>query len=154
MPHRLTIPCCLMLAGLALPGAASAQHTAPSAPNTPVELSERARRRYPQAVRAGDLIRRQVLRPIEAQHVLGRVAALVRRPDGMVLVVINMGGLLGFGTRPVAVPLQAVALLGTHVALMDVTPEQLRALPDFEPTGTTPVPPGDTLRVGLTRPFH
>jgi hypothetical protein len=76
----------------------------------------------PQPVRAGDLLGRQLLRPIEAQHVLGRVAALVRQPDGAVLVVVNAGGLLGFGTRPVAVPLEAIALLGEHVALMDLSP--------------------------------
>lgn len=146
--------CFLLCALLALPGAAWAQHTAPTAPAAAPELSERARQRYPQPVRAGDLLRRQLLQPIEAQPVLGRVAALRRSTDGTVLVVVDAGGLLGIGTRPVAVPLRAVALLGEHVALMDVTPGQFRALPTFDPAGTTPVPPGETLRVGLTRPFH
>lgn len=151
MHHRRTVLCGLLAFA---PWAAAAPCHAAAAQGARAALAERAARRLPQPVRAGDLLGRQVLRPIEAQHVLGRVAALVRQPDGAVLVVVNAGGLLGFGTRPVAVPLEAVALLGEHVALMDLTPGQLRALPDFNPAGTLPVPPGDTLRVGLTRPFH
>jgi len=91
---------------------ATAQQAAPPGP-TP---AARAAARFPQPVRVGDLIRRQVLRPVEQQDVLGRVAGVVRRPDGAVLVVVNLGGVLGFGTRPVAVPVEAVALLGGHPA--------------------------------------
>ena len=111
-------------------------------------------RRFPQAVRVGDLTGRQVLRPIEAQDVLGRVTGVVRRQDGAVLVVVRLGGVLGFGARPVAVPVEATALLGEHLSVLDLTPEQLRALPAFDSAGTQPLPPDETIRVGLTRPFH
>jgi hypothetical protein len=116
-------------------------------------------RRFPQPVRAGDLIHRQVLRPVEQQTVLGRVGGVARRADGAVLVVIDARdagwrGALGLGARPVAVPSEAMALLGEHLALMDLTPGQLLALPTFDPAGTAPVPPGDTIRMGLVRPFH
>lgn len=113
-----------------------------------------AARRFPQPVRAGNLIGRQVLRPVEQQDVLGRIAAIVRQPTGAILVFVDVGGLLGFGTRPVAVPVEATALLGEHVALLDLTPDQLRALPSFEPSSATPVPADEVIRVGLTRPFH
>ena len=113
-----------------------------------------AARRFPQPVRAGDLIGRQVLQPIEQQNVLGRVAAIMRQPTGAILVVVDVGGLLGFGARPVAVPVEATALFGEHVALLDLTPDQLRALPSFEPSSAAQVPADEVIRVGLTRPFH
>ncbi len=121
--------------------------------------SAQAARRFPQPVRVGDLIHRQVLRPVEWQTVLGRVDRVARRADGAVLVVVDARdagwrGALGLGARPVAVPADAVALLGEYLALMDLTPEQLRALPTFDPAGTVPVPPDDTIRMGLVRPFH
>lgn len=160
MPSAHPLRVCILISGVLLAadpvraqrmmsGAApAAEHaTAPT-------LAERAARRFPQLVRVGDLIRRQVLRPVEQQDVLGRVAAVVRRADGGVLIVINLGGTLSLGSRQVAVPVEAVALLGEHVALMDLSPTQLRALPAFTPDNTTPVPLSDTLRVGLTRPFH
>ena len=109
---------------------------------------------FPQPVRVGDLIRRQVLRPVEQQDVLGRVAEVVRRPDGGTLVVVSLGGVLGVGTRLVAVPVEAMALLGEYMAVMDLTPGQLRALPTFEDAGTTQLQPDEVIRVGLTRPFH
>ncbi len=116
-------------------------------------LAARAARRFPQPVRVGDLIRRQVLRPVEQQDVLGRVASVVRLPDGAVLIVVNLGGVLGVGTRPVAVPVEAAALLGEHVTVLDLSPEQLRALPSFDGAGAA-LGPDEVIRVGLTRPFH
>ncbi len=130
-----------------------------AAPVLAQEATQQAARRFPQPVRAGDLIRRQVLRPVEWQTVLGRVDGVARRADGAVLVVVDTRdagwrGALGLGARAVAVPSDALALLGEHLALMDLTPEQLRALPTFDPAGTAPVPPDDTIRMGLARPFH
>ena len=121
--------------------------------------SAQAAHRFPQPVRVGDLIHRQVLRPVEQQTVLGRVDGVARRADGAVLVVVDARdagwrGALGLGARPVAVPSDALALLGEHLALMDLTPEQLRALPTFDPAGTAPVAPAATIRMGLVRPFH
>jgi hypothetical protein len=139
-----------LLAGLLAGAPAVAQQPAPAGGSP----SEAAAQRYPQPVRVGDLIRRQVLRPVEQQNVLGRVAGVVRRENGAVLIVVETGGVLGFNTRPVAVPVEAVALLGEYVALVGLTPGQLGALPLFDPAGTAPVPPDETIRVGLVRPFH
>ena len=142
MIHRRTLVASLLLA--CAPHLASAQKPGPGM----------ASRRFPQPVRAGDLIGRKVLRPVEQQDVLGRVAAIVRQPGGAILVVVDVGGLLGFGARPVAVPVEATALLGEHVALLDLTPDQLKALPPFEPSSASPVSADEVIRVGLTRPFH
>lgn len=146
MPLRRILAVLLLLTC----ASAAAQQPAPPGP----ALAARAAARFPQPVRVGDLLRRQVLRPVEQQNVLGRVAGVVRGGDGAVLVVVSLGGVLGLGTRPVAVPVEATALLGEHLAVIDLTPGQLQALPTFDGAGTQPLQPNETIRVGLTRPFH
>ena len=133
-------------------GAALAQDAAP-APK-PTSLAERAARRFPQPVRVGDLIGRDVLKPTEAQPVLGDVMAVVRRKDGSQDVIVRVGGVLGIGARPIAVPVEAVALMGEYVAIMDFTPDQLRAFPTFDSAGDAPLGADETIRVGIVRPFH
>jgi hypothetical protein len=116
-------------------------------------LAERAARRFPQPVRVGDLIGRQVLEPTEAQHVLGRVGAVVREKDGSLDMIVRFGGVLGFGTRPIAVPIEAVGLLGEYVAVVDFTPEQLAGFSTASEPGP-PLAPNEIIRVGLVKPFH
>ena len=144
----------LLLLALA-PAVAEAQATAPPAPVPAAPTpAERAAKRFPQPVRVGDLIGRQVLRPTETQSVLGRVAAITRRADGGIDVVVRFGGVLGLGTRLIAVPVEAVALLGEHVVAMDLTPEALQALPTVDGRGAGPLAPDEFIRVGLTKPSH
>jgi len=113
-----------------------------------------AARRFPQPARVGDLTGRQVLQPIEAQHVLGRVAGFVRDKDGDITMRVRLGGVLGFDTRLVDVPIGAVALMGEYVAVLDLTPEQLAALPTVNAAGPTPLPPDTMIRVPIVGPFH
>jgi hypothetical protein len=157
---------------LAAPGRAQTAGPSPNPEHMPKpgmtepEMAGRAARRSPQPVRAGDLAGRLLLQPDESQPVLGRVAGLVRRGGTVEMVVLLDGewglGWLGlrrldwhgFGSRRVAVPVEAVALLGEHVALMDLTPERLQALPTFAPGSATGITPDETIRVGIVRPFH
>lgn len=141
-----------ILAALMLLACTSALAQQPADPASPP--AERAAARFPQPVRVGDLLGKEVLRPVEAQNVLGRVAAIVRRLDGAVLIVVRLGGVLGLGARPVAVPVEATALLGPYLAVMDLSPGQLRALPTYDGAGAQTLPADETIRVGLTRPFH
>jgi hypothetical protein len=116
-------------------------------------VSSEAARRYPQPVRVGDLLKRKVLRPLESQPSLGRVRTVVLR-DGQIEVVIDYGGVLGFFTRPVAVPVEAMALLGQHMVMLGFTPAQLDALPNFTDTSATLLAPDAIVRIGLTKPAH
>ncbi len=164
-----------LLLALALTGPARAQSAGPSPapdhmPRPGMDASEMATRaagRFQQPVRAGDLAGRFLLQPEESQPVLGRVTGLVRRGDGGADVIVRLDGVLGLtwlglqpvawgglGSRLVAVPVVAVALLGEHVALMGLTPERLHALPTFAPGSATAIPPDETLRIGIVRPFH
>lgn len=117
----------------------------------------RAEQRFPQPVLAAVLVGRDLLQPKESQPVLGRVTDVVRQRNGDTALVVEIGGRLrwlGIGTREVAVPIDAVALLGEHVALIDMEPEELRALPTFTPGSARAIPPGETLKLGIVKPFH
>jgi hypothetical protein len=118
------------------------------------ELAALVASRSPQPVRVGDLRDRKVMLPLESHRVLGRVADIVRLPDGQVDAVLNYGGFLGFGTHPIAVPTDAIALLGADLVMLGYTPGQLDQLPTFSTVGSTPVPPNDVIRMALTGPFH
>lgn len=143
---RTTARLCLLLATLAGPAVAPAFAEDKPPPGSPQA------ERFPQPVRAGDLVGRNLLQPIESQPKLGRVAAVLRGADGPALL-IDAGGLLGVGARPVIVPVKDVALLGEHVALMDLTPEQLKQLPTAAGASDR-LPPDTTIKVGIVRPFH
>jgi hypothetical protein len=170
---RCAFGACLL--SLALTGPGRAQTAGPSpAPDhmpepgmTAPEMAARAAKRFPQPVRVGDLAGRFLLQPAESQPVLGRVTGVVRRGDDAGEMIVRLDGELGlgwlglrqvgwsgFGSRIVAVPVEAVALLGEHVALMGLTPERLCALPTFAPGSATEIPPDETIRVGIVRPFH
>ena len=127
----------------------------PALAQTPTRavMAEHASHRYPQQVRVGDLPGRNLLAPEESQPILGHVVAITRQPGG-IDVLIRTGATLGFGGRTVAVPIEAVALLGEHMALMELTPAQLAALPATDAAAETPLPPDERIRVALVKPFH
>lgn len=133
------------------PGGAPFARGAEAVPSRAV-LAAHAAGRYPQPVRVGDLVGRDVLKPVEAQPVLGQVVAVVKHADGFDLVM-RYGGLLGIGGHLVEVPLDAAALLGEHVAMMELTPEQLDGLPTV-PAPADALPGAATVTMGLVRPFH
>jgi hypothetical protein len=149
--RKLLLAAAALVPAVASPGA-HAQAVAPL-PDA-ATLAARAAKRYPQPVRVRDLIGRDVLEPLESQPILGRVTAIVRRPDGGLDFVIAFGGFLGFGARLIAVPADAMALLGEWVAVLDYTPAQLASLPTADPAALSPLPADATIRVGLTKPFH
>jgi PRC-barrel domain len=141
---------------LAVAGAAHAQSATPGGMPPPpgMSLAESAAMRFPQPVRVGDLIGRLVLRPVESQDVLGRVRRVVRDQTGQIMVVVDFGGFLGFGSRPIAVPVDAMVLLGKDMEIVAFTPEQLQEFPTFSPSGTTDVPDDTIIKVGLAKPSH
>jgi hypothetical protein len=141
---------CVLPALLLTGGNVAAQHPAPH----DVDLATVAARRFPQPVRVGDLINRTVLRPFESRPVLGRVAQVIRVGNGKEEIVMRYGGFLGFGGRYVAVPIEAMALLGDELEVLDYTPEQLNTFPTYTGAGTAPLAAGDVIRMGLARPSH
>jgi hypothetical protein len=141
----------LALAGVLI--ASTAVHAQQPAPPG-MSLAEAASRRFPQPVRVGDLLKRQVLRPVESQPVLGRVYEVVEQPDGTIDVVVDYGGELGLFTRRIAVPVDAMVLLGQYMEIVDFTPDQLKQFKTFDGAGTMALSPDRVIRVGLARPSH
>ncbi len=117
-------------------------------------LAAQAARRFPQPVRVGDLLHRAVLKPVESQDVIGRVQHVVRQPGGGISVVISTGGLLGLGAHLVAVPVDAMVLVGQVMEVVGLTPAQLRALPPWRDGDGAEAPPDSVIKVGLAKPSH
>jgi hypothetical protein len=75
-------------------------------------------------------------------------------PDGTLAAVINLGGFLGFGSRPVSVPVDALVLVGQVVEVDAFTPKQLKQLPTFSPGIAVSLSPDTVIKVGLAKPSH
>ena len=75
-------------------------------------------------------------------------------PTETLAVIINLGGFLGFGSRSVSVPVDALVLLGQVVEVDAFTPAQLRQLQTFSPGTAVPLPPDAVIKVGLAKPSH
>ena len=156
---KCTVAIGIVIASWFLPAAMSPAHAQSNTPGgmpppTGMSLAQSTAMRFPQPVRVGDLLGREVLRPVESQDVLGRVRRLVRDRDGQIMVVVDFGGFLGFGARPIAVPVDAMVLLGKDMEIVAYTPDQLRQFPTFSPAGTTDVANDTTIKVGLAKPSH
>ena len=91
-------------------GTVSAQSPTPGGTPPPpgMSMATSAAMRFPQPVRVGDLLQRDVIQPVESQNFLGTLRQIVRNPDGTIAAVIDLGGFLGFGSRPVSVPVDAL----------------------------------------------
>jgi hypothetical protein len=152
-PWRFLVVCSVLAV---LTGTAHAQSTTPGGMPPPpgMSLADSAAMRFPQPVRVGDLVGRDVLRPVESQDVLGHVRQVVRDSSGRIMVVIDFGGFLGFRSRPIAVPVDAMVLLGQDMEVVAFTPLQLRKFPTFSASGTVSVPDNTIIKVGLAKPSH
>ncbi len=120
---------------------------------TQADLARQAASRFPQPVRVGDLLHRAVLKPLESQDLIGRVEHVVRDQDGVIRVIMSVGGLLGLGTHPIAVPVDAMVLVGQVMEVVGLTPLQLRAWPIYQ-GGDVALPDDAVIKVGLAKPSH
>ena len=124
-------------------------------PPTGMSLARSTAMRFPQPVRVGDLLHREVLKPVESQILLGTVRDVVREADGQIDVVVNYGGgLLGIGARPIAVPINAMVLEGQVMEIVAFSPSQLRRFPTFVSSSAMSVDRNAMIDVGLAKPSH
>jgi PRC-barrel domain protein len=114
---------------------------------------EQMRRRFPQPARVRDLIGLPVLD--WSDNTLGYIQRVVRTGDGKIQLSVRYGGWfgwIGWWQRPVAVPIELVALIGPHVGALDMTPEQFRNAPTWQPSADSrEIGPDETIRVAITR---
>jgi hypothetical protein len=127
----------------------AAGQTAPAQAPAALSLEERMQRRFPQPVRVGDLIGLPVLDFDD--RTLGHVKSVVRTPTGKIRLIVPYGGFLGWGRRPVAVPIEVVAIAGRQLAALDMTRAEFDAAPAWHDPQSQGLAAGDIVRVGLYR---
>jgi hypothetical protein len=134
---------------------AASTQTASTEQTTEEQLSpeDKMRRRFPQPTRVRALIGLPVLD--WSDNTLGYVQRVVRTSDGKIQLIVRYGGWfgwIGWWQRPVAVPIEVVALLGPHVAALDMKRAEFRTAPTWEPSaGVSEIGPDETIRVAITR---
>jgi hypothetical protein len=106
-------------------------------------------RRFPQPVRVGDLIGLPVLDSND--RTLGYVRSVARTADGKINLIVSYGGFLGWGRRPVAVPIEVVAMAGRQIAALDMTRAEFEAAPAWNDPQSQSLPATETIRIGLYR---
>jgi len=155
-PFVLLTPCKQATAlDVRFAAAAGGAHQAPRQPSpAEKELSpeEKMERRFPQPIKAGDLIGLPLLD--DGDLTIGHVRHVVRTPEGKILLIVTHGGWLGpwfgFGARLVAVPIEVVAVLGRQLAALDMPRQDFATAPTWSGSDSL-VPPGDTIRIALAR---
>jgi|SoiMethySBSTD1v2_1073268.scaffolds.fasta_scaffold1360130_1 hypothetical protein len=162
--RRCPITSALLAAALLVIGAVAANFPARAASTAQPQITEQAkdekvspeetmRRRWPHPARVRDLIGLPLLD--WRDNTLGYVQRVVRTGDGKIQFIVRYGGWfgwIGWWQRPVAVPIEVVGLLGPHVSLLDIGPEDLRHAPTWQPSpDVTEIGPDETIRVALTR---
>jgi len=142
---------------------AAPQHAARAASTQPAstepvkeeQLSpeEQMRRRFPQPARVRDVIGLPVLD--WSDNTLGYVQRIVKTRDGKIQLIVRYGGWfgwIGWWQRPVAVPIEVVALIGPHVGALDMTRDQFRTAPTWQPSAdSTEIAGDEVIRVAITR---
>ena len=109
----------------------------------------RMKRRFPQPIRCGNLVGLPLID--DDNRVFGRIDAVVRTPDGKVRLVSRVDRWFGFFGRPVAVPIEVVAIVGRQVASLDMKPDDYRSLPTWTEGTDRRIPDDETIRIALTK---
>jgi hypothetical protein len=87
---------------------------------------------------------------------IGYVSQIVRTPTGKIQLIVPYNAWLGWlplnwGRRPVAVPIETVAILGRQIAALDMPRDDFDAAPTFDAAQATALGPDDMIRIALAR---
>ena len=112
-------------------------------------LEAKMARRFPQKVKVGDLIGLPVLD--DDNSTLGHVHQVVRSPGGNIKLIVTYSRWFGWFGRPVAVPVEAVAILGKQIASLEMPPAEYKKTPTWVAGTDRPLPESETIRIALAR---
>jgi PRC-barrel domain len=118
----------------------------------PMTAEQRMQARFPQPVRVGDLIGMPMLD--DRASTLGYVREVVRTKEDKIELIVAYGGFLGWGARPVAVPLDVVGIAGRHLSSLDMPRSEYATAPTWTPTlpdAGAQLAADATIRVALSR---
>jgi len=117
--------------------------------NKPMPMQQRMKNRFPQPVRVGDLIGLRVLD--DKDSTIGFVRQVARTPQDQIKLIVSYGGWFGWGTRLVAVPIEAVTILGRQLDSVDMQPSEYATAPTWQAADATILPNDASVRVALGR---
>lgn len=118
--------------------------------------------RFPQPVLVGDLIGLPVLDGNDST--IGYVREVARTPEGKIKLIVpygrwfgwvRNGGVLGYlidgGRRPVAVPIEVVAILARQIAALDMERDAFDVAATWLPAETRTIASSETIRIAIQR---
>ena len=106
-------------------------------------------RRFPQKVRVGDLIGLPMLDDNDVT--LGLVQNVVRSPEGKIKLIVGYSRWFGWFGRPVAVPIEVVAILAKQIDSLDMEPEEYAKAPTWTAGTDQSIPADDIIRIAVSR---
>lgn len=106
-------------------------------------------RRFPQKVRVGDLKGQPILD--DGDVTLGKVQSVVRSPEGQIKLIVGYSRWFGWFGRPVAVPIEVVAILARQIASVDMKPEEYAKAATWTPGTDATIPDDEIIRIAVTR---
>jgi PRC-barrel domain len=112
-------------------------------------LEAKMARRFPQKVKVGDLIGLPVLDDDDVT--LGHVRQVARSPQGKIKLIVGYSRWFGWFGRPVAVPIEAVAILAKQIASLEMPPAEYEQAPTWMADPDRPLAESEIIRIALTR---
>lgn len=119
---------------------------------------EKMQARFPQPVMTGHLIGLPVLDG--GDSTIGYVQQVVKGPDGKIKLIVPYakwfgwardGGFLARGRRPVAVPIETVAILARQINALDMERDAFDKAPTWTPGGAQPIPTNEIIKIAVQR---
>jgi hypothetical protein len=124
---------------------------APADPHEWDKLSpeQRMQRRFPQPVKAGFLIGLPVLD--YEDFTLGHVRKVVRTAENKILLIVAYGRWFTWSKRPVAVPIETVAILGRQINALEMLPEDFDKAPTWNDAGGQGIAVDATIQIAISK---
>jgi hypothetical protein len=110
---------------------------------------QRMQRRWPQPVKVGFLIGLPVLDWDDST--LGHVRKVVRSADSKILLIVDYGGWLTWKKKPVAVPIETVAILARQINALEFTPEDFEKAPAWNDSAAQELAGETTIQIAISR---
>jgi len=131
-------------------------------PAAPVEAEpspeQKMRARFPQPTMVGHLIGLPVLDG--GDSTIGYVKEVVQDSDGKIKLIVPYakwfgwardGGWLARGRRPVAVPIEAVAILALQIDALDMDRDAFDRAPTWSPSTAKPLASNQVIKIAIQR---
>ena len=148
--------CLLGFAASCLPGVVLASGPPAEADGDKEELTpeQKMQKRFPQSVRAGDLVGLPVLD--DDDSTIGYVREVARTAKGKIVLIVPYSAWFGWartekGKRPVAVPIDSVAILARQINAVDMPRSDFDEAPSWNPDQGKTLPAEEKTLIALGR---